>query len=260
LIVANAELDLLREEYSDDNPRIIRLLNRIDRLEAIVEAEASAGEPPEGEEEGISTEQAFLDAALAEIDSELESIQTTIESATEELEELARNIALSASNAIQLAELERDYGIIQTRYASAVENLNEARMSERLESTSQGQRITVIENANVPRVPSGPDRTMIAGLAVFAGVGLAVGYFALLEFLNRVIRRPSEMVERFDVEPIAIIPYMESRKEQFLRRSGMIMATLAVLVAVPAGLWYVDTNYLPLELIVQRGLDRLGIG
>ncbi|MFZ5965226.1 GumC family protein [Thalassococcus sp. BH17M4-6] len=259
LLVSKAELENLRKDYSEDNPRIMRLKNRIDRLEAIVSVQNARVDGVE-EEDPVSSQQALLDATFAEIDSEAETLQATIDRTTAELEELQKNIASSASNAIQLAELERDYEIIQTRYSSAVTNLNASRMSERLESTAQGQRITVIENANVPRVPSGPDRLLIAAGAIIAGIGLAVGYFALLEVLNRVIRRPAELSERFSIEPIATIPYMESRGERVLRRTGMITTTLAVLIAVPVGLWYVDTHYLPLELIVQKGLDKLGLG
>ncbi len=257
LIVSKAELENLRESYNNNNPMIIRLENRIDRLEAIVSAQNAAGSSSEGEE--VSAEQARFDAALSEIDSETDALQTAIDNTTSELDVLQQNISRSASNGLQLAELERDYEIIQTRYASAVANLNAARMSERLETTSQGQRITVIENANVPRVASGPNRLLIAAIAIFAGVGLAVGYFVLLEVLNRVIRRPAELVERFDTEPIMTIPYMESRGERIRRRTGMVLTTLAVLIAVPAGLWYVDTFYLPLEIIVQKGLNRFGL-
>lgn len=258
LIIAQAELANLRNDYGDENPRVIRLEARIERLEAIISAQSSANALVNVEGE-TSAQQTLLDATLAEIDSELEARQTAIDSTTNELEALVQNISQSASNAIQLAELERDYEITQTRYNSAVTNLNTARLSERIETTAQGQRITVVENANVPRVPSGPDRTLIGTAAIAVGAGLAIGYFFLLEVLNRYIRRPSELVERFQAEPIATIPYMESRKERIMRRSGMVTATLAVLVAVPAGLWYVDTYYMPLELVVQRGLDTLGL-
>lgn len=259
LIVSRAELQNLRESYNNDNPMIIRLENRIDRLEAIVSAQ-NAVNTEDTEQTETSPEKMMLDATLADIDSEAEAIQSAIGNTTEELEELLKNITESSSNALQLAELERDYEITQTRYSAAVSNLNAARMSERLESTAQGQRITVIESASVPRVPSGPDRLLIGVASVVAGIGLAVGYFFLLEFLNRVIRRPAELMERFELEPITTIPYMESRRERILRRSGMIMTTLAVLIAVPVGLWYVDTNYMPLEVIVQRGLDKIGLG
>jgi hypothetical protein len=82
----------------------------------------------------------------------------------------------------------------------------------------------------------------------------------LLELLNRSIRRPAELTSRFNVVPITTIPYMESRRRRVLRRGGLIFATLFVLVTVPAVLWYIDTNYLPLDILVQKGLTRFGLG
>ncbi len=57
----------------------------------------------------------------------------------------SRVISRSSAIGIQLSALERDYTNIQARYSAAVNNLNSARMSERIETTAQGQRITVIE-------------------------------------------------------------------------------------------------------------------
>jgi|SRR6056297_564058 len=259
LIIGKAELERLLETYTESNPRVIRLKDRIERLEAVVAARESDS-ASDDKEEAISSDQALLDAALAEVDSKIKAMQDQLKTTKAELEELQRNISRSAANANRLAELERDYNIIQSRYNSAVSNLNSARMSERIEATAQGQRINVIENASVPQVPSGPNRPLIAALGIFTGLGLAIGYFVLLEALNRDIRRPAELSERFNVMPIATIPYMESRMAKFLRRSTLLMATIAVLVGVPLALWYIDTNYLPLEVIVQKSLAKLGLG
>jgi len=259
LVINRAELERLSETYGDSNPRVIRLKDRIASLEAIVAARGS-GSDPNDEAEDVSQEDTLLEAALAEADSRIDALQAQIDSTRTELEELGKNISRSAANANQLAELERDYNVLKSRYGSAVSNLNSARMSERLEATAQGQRINVIENASVPRVPSGPNRLLIAALGIFTGLGLAIGYFVLLEVLNRDIRRPAELSERFNVVPIATIPYMESRTARVLRRGSLVMATLAVLVGVPLALWYVDTNYLPLEVIVQKSLAKLGLG
>jgi hypothetical protein len=92
------------------------------------------------------------------------------------------------------------------------------------------------------------------------GLALASAWFVLLELLNRTVRRPAELTARFNVMPIAVLPYMESRGERLRRRTGLVAATVAVMIAVPAALWYVDTHYLPLDLLVQKGLSRLGLG
>ncbi len=258
LIIGRANLARLTDRYDEDNPRIIRLKDRIDRLEAIVEAENSINATGD-QDEGLTQREALMEDARAEADIAMTALQAQIDSTTAEIEELTRNIAGSVTIGFKLAELEREYEIIQTRYSSAVSNLNSARMGERIEAAAQGQRINVIENASVPQIPSGPDRLLIAAMGIFTGIGLAVGYFILLEVLNRSIRRPAELIERFDIKPIATIPYMESATTKFVRRVALLSATLAVLVCVPLALWYVDTYYLPLEVIVQRGLAKLGL-
>tara|TARA_R110000787_G_scaffold113369_1_gene222543 strand:- start:1481 stop:3022 length:1542 start_codon:yes stop_codon:yes gene_type:complete len=258
LIVGRAELDRLTATYDQNNPRVIRLKDQIDRLEAIVAAGNETGNADTAGAEATK-QGAMLEAAKAEADSEIAVLEAQISSTTTELEEIKKNISESGANAFQLSELQRDYEIILSRYTTAVSNLNSARMGERIEATAQGQRINVIENANVPQVPSGPDRFLVAAMGIFVGVGLAIGYFILLEVLNRSIRRPAELTERFDIKPIATIPYMETHTTKIVRRGVQVAALVAVLVCVPLALWYVDTYYLPLEVIVQRSLAKIGL-
>ncbi|MCE8470558.1 hypothetical protein LZ189_16200, partial [Rhodovulum sulfidophilum] len=72
----------------------------------------------------------------------------------------------------------------------------------------------VIENASVPQLPSGPGRTKVMALGAAAGLGLAGAYFVLLELLNRTIRSPAELSNRFDITPITTIPYMKPPRER----------------------------------------------
>lgn len=242
-----------RAVLSDSNPRIQLLQTRIDQLEAQIAEDTTAAAPEE------SPQASLLDITLSELDTRLEALEEEITVTSEELERLETSITATASNAITLNALERDYGNIQNRYNGAVNNLNQSRMGERIEVTSQGQRIRVIEGANVPQDPSGPDRPKIAAAGIGAGLGLAAGYFFLLELLNRRIRRPAELISRFNLTPIATIPYMESRRQKFLRRASQATALLAVLIGVPALLWYVDTSYMPLELIADKIINSLGL-
>jgi polysaccharide chain length determinant protein (PEP-CTERM system associated) len=257
LMAARAELETAKAIYTETSPQLVRLQAIVDRLEQVVASQAADGLTGEGE---VSPQEALLDAALAEIDTRIKSLTDDITHTNTELDNLQRAISQSAANGIQLAALERDFNSIQSRYQGALRNLNDARMSERVETTAQGQRITVIENATVPRLPSGPDRPKIAIMGAAAGMGLAGAYFMLLELLNRAIRRPDELTGRFEITPISTIPYIESQREKFARRAGLVTAMVIVLVSVPWGLWYVDSHYMPLELIVQKSLGKLGLG
>jgi uncharacterized protein involved in exopolysaccharide biosynthesis len=259
LITAKAELELAKSVYSDENPRIIRLQSTVDRLEAIVAAQTASGLAGGDAEDAVSPEEALFQATISEIDNRIEALEVDIDRTNEELLELQTAISASSSNGISLENLEREMEVVQTRYDAALANLNGAQMSERIETTGEGQRISIIESAFVPREPSGPNRPKIAALGGLIGIMLAAGYFGLLEFLNRTIRRPAELIGRFNVTPIATVPYIESGTQKLMRRSTLIILTLIVLVGVPLILWYIDTNYLPLDLLVRRALEQVGI-
>jgi len=232
----------------------------VQRLEAIVKAQKEALLPDEAVAEELTPEQALFETALAGIDNRLNALRVELAETRTELTTLDNAISQSSANDITLAALERDFEVIQARYETAVTNLNDARISVRIEETAQGQRVTEIESANVPRIPAGPNRIKIIGISLVIGSILAGMYFAALELLNRTVRRPEEIISRFNITPLTTIPYMESQSARFFRRSGLVVTSTVVLVGVPTLLWYVDTYYLPLELVVQKGLDRLGLG
>lgn len=248
------ELDGLRAIYSDTYPGVVSLEARIERLETTVLNQSDSGS---GLVEDDNVEDALLRASLGEIDDRIAATDLEIAQTEEELQQIGDLLTSVSGNAIELSSLERDFEIVQSRYNLAVENLDQARLDVRIIRARQGERIEVIESANVPQLPTGPNRAKIAAMGIGAGLGLAGGFFMLLEFLNRSIRRPAEIQSRFNIVPIAVIPYIESRRERLLRRSALIVAVLAVLIVVPAILWYIDTNHLPLELIAERIMDKL---
>lgn len=242
--------------YSESNPRIVLMRNRIASLEKMLENRASSLPPPNPDAPRPTS---MFELTLAEMDQRVEGMQNELANVTDKLDGLARSIQATAQNALSLNALERDFGNIQARYNEAVQNLNQARVNERIEVSAQGQRVTVIENASVPQTPSGPKRFRLIATGIAVGGGLAVGFFSLLEMLNRAIRRPFELQSRFGVIPLAVIPYMESRRERMIRRTALVSAFLAVLIGVPAALWYIDTSYMPLDILANKVFDRLGL-
>jgi len=240
--------------YSESNPKVTLLQSRIAQLKESIVPQAATGNA-DGTQ--IDPQNALLEASLADLSTRLSELDDEIADTLDELASLALSIAATSANGIALATLERDYANIQNRYNAAINSLDQARIDERIELSARGQRITVIEGASVPQDPSGPNRPRIAALGIGAGLGLAGGFFFLLELLNRRIRRPAEIMSHFDITPIATIPYIESRIEKARRRAFLVIAVAAVLIGVPAMLWYVDTNIIPLELIANRIMDRL---
>lgn len=254
------QLSDARSVYSETNRRVTTLKARVETLEAKVQQEklnnAGAGQP---EENAPSAEQALLKINLSEIDQRLTQIADQSDRIRSELLELGTSISETSTNAIILDGLEREYENLQKNYDIALANLNTARISERVEVSAQGQRISVVESAIAPKTPSGPNKLKIIATGIAAGLGLAIGYFMLLEFLNRTVRRAAEIRSKFGIEPLVTIPYLENPRERMMRRMTTLSAVVFVLIAVPATMWYVDANYMPLDVLASRVLSRLGL-
>lgn len=255
LATLQGELSAVLAVYSENSPRVASLRNRIAAAERAVQAEGGGSEGEESQ-----TGNALLDLNLAQIDSRVQAMTAEKAQADQELDELADSINATAANSIALSALERDQANIQARYDAAVASLGQARTAERVEASSRGQRITVIEAATVPTVPSGPNRKKLAAMGIGLGLALAGGFFALMELLNTTVRRPAELRLRFDITPLAVIPYIESRQERRRRQGVGMAAILAVLIIIPLGLWALHINYMPLDLLAQKIVSRLGLG
>jgi polysaccharide chain length determinant protein (PEP-CTERM system associated) len=245
------ELAQLLSIYSADAPQVVTLRRRIDTLR-----EQIASTRPQS---GTSPGQAVLDVQLGQLDAQIGMLESVIEEARAELLQLDDAISRTPLNAITLGGLQRDYENIRTQYDSAVARLAQASTGERIELTSRGQRITLIEAASAPREPARPNRKLIAAAGAAAGIGLAVGLFVLLELLNRTVRRPVEVTRNLGIEPLSTIPYISTKSERLKRFAVRTAVMLLVLVGLPAALWAIDSYYIPLDQLATEALARLGL-
>lgn len=253
-----AELSAALAVYSETNPRVSILKNRIAQLESRL---AAAG-PATGTEDAPAANgaAALYEMQLAQIDSQIATLDTEIATVRAELDRLAGAIAASPANAIALQALQRDFENSQSQYNEAVKRLAAASTGERIELSARGQRISQIESATVPSEPASPNRPMIAATGAVVGLGLAAALFALLELLNRSVRVPSDLTKKLGITPLATIPYMETRTHLMMRRAAQVTLLVLVLVGIPAGLWALDRFYLPLDLLAEKVLNRIGLG
>ena len=249
------QLDNQLAVYSESSPQIRILRARIARLEKVVATEQASNSAASSAQTGNST----LDLQLAQLDSQIAALEDQRIVTETNLKKVTLTIDQTPANAITLAELQRDHNNIQTQYNTAVARLASASTGERIEVTSQGQRISVIEHPTEPIAPTKPDRLVIAGGGTFAGIALGLGLVVLLELLNRSARRPEDLINKLDVWPIATIPYVRSPGEVTTQRLAWAMVILGILIGVPAGVWAVHTYYLPLDLIAEKVIDKLGV-
>ena len=245
------------EALGISNPKVDNLKTRIDALTRIVE-QAKLDDIGLTQVSGEQSQQtSALQISLSQIDTRIAALESEIATSTEELAVLNDQIDRTALNGISLTAMEREQANIQNLYTAAVGRLAQARMQERITATANGEKITVIEAANVPTIPSSPNRPAVMALGLGAGLALAAGLFLLLELLNQSIRRPIDVERALEITPLATIPRIESLGRKRLRRFNQILILLTIVVGVPVALWAIDTYYLPLDLIFEQIKDKL---
>ncbi|WP_210879706.1 GumC family protein [Roseovarius autotrophicus] len=253
-----AQLDEALLVYSAENPQVRMLQARVAQLEQRL---ASAPERAGGAETDTPQRpgSATLDLQLSEIDTRVALLREQRGEIETRLKGLEETLARTPANTVTLDELTRTYANIEEQYNMAVDRLARASTGERIESLSRGQRISVIEPPAMPTLPTKPNRVLIAGGGTVFGILAGIGLVVLIELLNRTARRPEDIVSRIGVRPLATIPYLHNRSEILRRRLTRIAVYLVIVLGLPAVVYAVHLYYLPLDLLADRAMNRIGV-
>lgn len=148
-----------------------------------------------------------------QIDEQLRAFQDQRLDIVTEMDEIRTALAAAPEKSARLASLERDHETLRALFDQAVESKAIAETGDAIEALSKGQRIAIIEQAIVPREPSGPDRPKTALIGVGAGIGLGLLMVLWLELRLGFLRRPIDLERRLGIQPIATLPIMTPPKE-----------------------------------------------
>jgi uncharacterized protein involved in exopolysaccharide biosynthesis len=252
------ELNAALAIYSETNPKVTILQARIASIKRRM---MRSGTTPSTDAEGspASVASTMLDLQLAEIDSRIDYLEKEKVRTEADMQKLRVAIERTPSVAIGLQALESEYASLQIQMNQAVASRAAARQGVEIESAAKGQRISVLEQASQPSAPNSPNRKLVAGGGVFVGTALAAAFFGLGELLNRTIRRPIDLSRALGVQPLVTIPFLEEETARRRRRILKTIFTIAMLIAVPAALWAVHTFYLPLDLLIEDLMARVGL-
>ena len=254
------QLDEALSIYSEESPQVKMLQAQITQLEErIATRGATAAQDSVAGSEAPSRGSVTLGLQLSEIDTRITMLQEQRTETQERLEQISKTLEETPANTVTLDELTRTYANIEQQYNMAVDRLAQASTGQRIESLSRGQRISIIEPPAVPTEPTKPNRLLIAGGGTLFGMLAGIGLIFLIEILNRTARRPEDIINRIGVRPLATIPYMSSRSEVLWKRLIKLSVYLLILVGLPAAVYAVHVYYLPLDLLADRAMNKLGV-
>jgi polysaccharide chain length determinant protein (PEP-CTERM system associated) len=243
LEAAKAQLQILRLRYKADHPDVTRMQRIIRDLEAKLQVEALQQPLSPGVEQKPATReeaQRLGRLKVAEVELEMLDRQLAAKQAEEKrLRAVAAayqaRVEATAGRESEMTSLMRDYDTLSKNYQSLLAKQEDSKVAANMELRAIGEQFRTIDPARLPERPVSPNRALINLIGALAGLGLGVGFVALLEYRDNSFRTDDEIVSVLALPVVAVIPLMLSSDERrSQRRRSVLVGTATAVVTVVA--------------------------
>lgn len=183
----------LEAEYQDrlsvfkpDYPPMQQLQTQIDQIDRSIQRESNAVSA------AAQNDYRAAEARAAELRNKVEGLKSEL---------LTLN-----DRAIQYGILKREVDTTQVVYDSLLQRYKEITVENGIGSN----QISIIDRAEVPGSPVKPNPILNLMAALILGLGVGVLTALILEFLDDVIRQPSDIIEKLRLNLIGVVPAAKS--------------------------------------------------
>ena len=232
-----SQLAELRSRFSDKHPDVIRIRQKIARLEA---------EHLQNHPENTSAED--LDFSLSEPVSvsssqvELAVVNTDIQRLTADLNKVRNDISIyqqrienTAKREQEMISLTRNYDTTRELYTSLLKRFEEAKIANSLEEEQKAERFRLLESAVYPKAPAAPKRIRFFLIGLILSLGASAGGVLLWEILDTSFHRVEDLKAFTTVPVLVAVPQITtpadlllSRRQQFLRAAALALLMLVL--------------------------------
>jgi succinoglycan biosynthesis transport protein ExoP len=135
------------------------------------------------------------------VDEQLNTLQSQIVETQDEIAKLQEQLG-TLNSARQLQDTQNQINALQTKLTTLQGNY-----AALLSNTGQGasNTLSVVEEAELPTRPIGPNKSISILLSAAIGFSLAAGAAYLLEYLDDTVKTPEEITKLLDVPVIGLI-------------------------------------------------------
>ena len=134
----------------------------------------------------------------------------------------------------ELAQLNRDYRIVQKGYAEIRQRQESAKLASELETKAQNVQFRIIDPPKLPVAPSGPDRPLLFGGVLAAGIAAGIAFAFLLSQVNTTFTSIQRLRTTFTLPVLGRISAIVSAREKRQRvreLAGFSLVSLFLLLA-----------------------------
>ena len=191
-----AEYKQLSTKYSAEHPDIIKLRRQIDALGG---ESSDSGAP--------------VNPVYVSLRTQLNAASENLKSERAKLLQLNEKLSEFETRLFHTPVVERDYRLLSRDYENAKKKYDEikdkqleARLAIDLETSSKGQRFTIVQPANTPDTPVRPNRLGIAFLGFLLACAGGIGAVTIREYMDNTIYNARDLYSVFRAPPLVAIP------------------------------------------------------
>ncbi len=247
--LAKNELSLLKKKYSDRHPDVVKLQQRVTKLTHRMNKALTQQDEPKQEAHQGNALYMTLTGQLRTTQHKIDYLLDVKKESLEKVEELQTNIDKTPLVEKQYLDLARKHKTSLNKYTELEAKYRVAKLAQTLEEEQKGETFTLLEPPVAPDKPEKPNRKKIAVMGFGLGGAVGLGLIILLELLNEVVRGAKSLERITGMQPIVVIPYIETPLDREKSNRRLKQAFILAGLAFIAGIVLIHFFVMPLEQV-----------
>ncbi len=249
LFDSRQKLQEAQMRYTEDHPDVVKLKERVARLEKLrqdIDSEiATRAKNTEKTTSDVDPTTAGVQrgstSPMMQIQSQLKANRLEIQNYQEREKKIEFDIAtyqtrlnLTPGTEQELADISRGYEESRSNYNSLLQKQNQSQLATSLEQHQQGEQFHVLDPPSLPARPSAPNHLFISLVGLMLGFAAGAGLTAFLEFTDLRVRQEEDLEDIVSIKLLVGIPHLDVPGEDHSRirfrrielGAGVVMAIL----------------------------------
>lgn len=238
--VLEAEIRTMKQTLTEKNPDLIKKEQELAAVQnkiqnAIEEGKAKAEEKRKRYEAQVDPSINDVKYRMDNIKGEIERAQKMLDDTNAQIASIQQRINEVPGAQVGLDALDREYQTKKASYDKILSQQQQAEMLANMQTSQQGETITVVDPANLPQVPVAPKRPILILLGVILGLCVGFAFAAIFEVPRLLTIQSTDDAEHYTGLPVLVtVPELLTPQEahKIPRRRLMFAAAGIVLTIV----------------------------
>jgi protein tyrosine kinase modulator len=218
------ELDQMRSRYGPGYPDVKKLEDEIQTMKAQMKPAQTTAKADPPAASAVHYHNPVVESQIAQLDQEMQKHAAREKELQSETAFHQSKLEAAPMVQQQLAAASRDYDNAEQNFKDVQARKFAADMSSDVEIRQKGERFVIVQPAQPPSRPYAPNRILIDGLGLPAGIAVALALVLLFELIDGSVKTEREVRDRVSVPIIGGISWLPTEYGSRRKRLQAVFA------------------------------------